>query len=168
MATAVIIMNAQNDFVNAYPEGKAIAENIADYIYKLAEPHTVVFNVQDTHYDHPAQHTWPYPLIGHYGHDMNPQVACALYETRLIYNDICYNMKTDTCAYETVGQMMSGNKALFDEVIIMGFRREDLLETAKLIKTEFPEDTKIKFATRGITYDLSVEYLMDNGWDLII
>lgn len=167
MATAVIVINAQNDFVNAYPEGKAIVENIADYIYKFANSNTVVFNVQDTHYDHPAQHTWPYPLIGHYGHDMNPQVACALYETRLIYNDTCYNMKTDTCAYETVGQMMSGNKALFDEVIIMGFRREDLLETAKLIKTEFPECTKIKFAVNGITRDLTEDYLVEHDWDLI-
>lgn len=167
MAVAVIILNAQNDFVKAYPEGRAIAENIADYIYKFAEPHTMVFNVQDTHHDHPKQHVWPYPLIGHYGHDMSPEVACALYETRLIYNDINYNMKTDICAYETIGQMKAGDKYMFDDIIIMGFRKEDLLATAEAIKAEFPENTRIRFAAKAITYDLSIERLNSEGWEIV-
>lgn len=167
MATAVIVLNAQNDFVRAYPEGKALVEKIADYIHRFAEPHTVLFNVQDTHYDHPKQHAWPFPLIGHSGHDVAPEVACAFYETRLIYNDICYNMKTDTCAYETIGQMKAGDKYLFDNIIIMGFRREDLLATAKAIQAEFPQNTKISFAVNGITNDLSVEYIANEGWDTV-
>lgn len=164
MTRAVIIINPQNDFVHAYPEGKAVAENIATYIHKLANEHTTLFTVQDTHHDHPKQHTWPYPLIGHYGHDIAPEIAAALYDTRMKYNDICYNMKTDICAYETVGQMMP-NK--FDEIIIMGFRREDLMATAELISIEFPEETKIIFATRGITYDMpSAEKLESEGWEV--
>lgn len=164
MANAVIVLNPQNDFVRAYPEGKAVAENIAAYIRKLASENTTLFTVQDTHHDHPEQHIWPYPLIGHYGHDIAPEIAAALYDTRMKYSDICYNMKTNICAYETIGQM---NKQ-FDNIIIMGFRREDLMATAEAIKEVFPEWTKISFAARGITYDMpNDEKLIEKGWEII-
>lgn len=161
MAKAILILNAQNDFVSAYIEGKAIIENIAEYVKRAAEKEITVFNIQDTHYDLPRQRAYPWPYIGSYGHDIAPQLAEALYDTRQKYNDIFYLMKVKPCAEEVLNRMTA-----FEEIIIMGFRGADVRETARAIKEVNP-NAKIKLTSGGITLDWTNEKMLDEGWELI-
>ncbi len=145
---AVVIMNAQNDFVIHYPEGKAIAEHIADKVRELADGRSVLFTVQDTHHDFARVKQWPWPLIGHYGHEIAPEVLAAIYDTRLKYKDINNLFKVEPCAYELISLI---KKQGYDEIILMGFRKEDMLETAKIIKEDFPN---VKIALDAVSYDV--------------
>lgn len=164
MAKAILILNAQNDFVSAFPEGRVVAENIAEYVKKMAGPQITVFNVQDTHYDLPPQRSYPWPLIGHYGHELCPLVSGVFYDTYLIYKDIYYVMKVKPCAEEALAQM----RDKYDDITIMGLRGADVRETAIAIRDTFPAGTKITLATGGITLDWPVEKMMDEGWNLIV
>lgn len=160
---AIFVLNAQNDFVEAYPEGEAIAENIGDYIQELANSNTEVFCIQDTHYEIQREYKFPYPFIGTYGHETTPEVGVALYNTRKIYEEIHYVMKTKPCAVEAIDLIKHSN---IEEVIIMGFDKEHLLLTARAIKNAFPR-IRVSFASRGITFDLPIGKLIDEGWGLI-
>lgn len=145
---AVVIMNAQNDFVIHYPEGKAIVEKIADKVKELADGCTVLFTVQDTHHDFTKVKSWPWPLIGHYGHEIAPEVLAAIYETRLKYRDINNLFKVEPCAYELISLI---KKQGCEEIVMMGFRKEDILETAKIIKEDFPN---VKIVLDAVSYDV--------------
>lgn len=160
---AILVINPQNDFVEAYPEGQAVAEIIGDYLIDNANFNTEVFSVQDTHYEMPIEFRFPYPIIGSFGHDIPPEVSLALYDTRNIYNGIHYIMKTKPCALEAINLMKAFQ---FDEVIIMGFGKADLLLTAWGVKEVFPQ-MKISFVSRAITFDLSVDKLKNEGWGVI-
>lgn len=160
---AILIINAQNDFVEAYPEGQAIAEIIGDYLLDNANANVEIFSVQDTHYELPTEFKLPYPIIGSFGHDITPEVSLALYDTRNTYNGIHYVMKTKPCALEAINLMKAFH---FDEVIIMGFGKADLFLTAWGIKEVFPH-MKINFVSRAITFDLPIEKLKNEGWGVI-
>lgn len=160
---AILVINTQNDFVEAYPEGQAITEIIGDYLLDNANSNTDVFCVQDTHHEALPEYKFPYPVIGSFGHEIAPEVSVSLYDTRRIYNGIHYVMKTKHCAVEAINLMKASN---FEEVTVMGFGKVDILLTLHALKEAFPQ-MKIKVLSRGITFDLPIEKLENEGWELI-